>query len=272
MIPGHDERGIAIASVLWTVAALSLIALAMLLSSMNEARTSRVAWAQIQVQTAADTAVQRALLTLFNPRPDQRPPVDGTGREMSLGNMTARVSIQDQTGLIDVNYAGRTLLGDLFKSAGAEPADADTLADRVIAWRTPKNSGSLSVNSNGDYRDAESGYAPRGGPFQSVAEVALVMGMTPSLFARVAPALTVYSHQANLDLRIAPREALLAIPGMTEANVAQAESGRTAPAALPGHALSIVAEVRSGRIQFTRHAVVQISSDPAHTYWFLAWE
>lgn len=272
MIGARDQRGIAIASVLWTVAALSLIALAMLLSSMNEARTSRAAWAQLQVQTAADNAVQRALLSLFNPRPDLRPPVDGTEREMSIGNVTARVSIQDQTGLIDVNYAGRGTLSNLFKSAGSEPAEADALADRVVAWRTSKAIGSLTAASASDYRDAGSGYSPRGGPFQSVDEVAFVMGMTPPLFAKISPALTVYSHQASFDLRLAPEAALLAIPGMTEANVAQAEAGRSAPSTIAGHAFSIVAKVSSGRIQFKRRAVVQISGDPAHMYWFLSWE
>ncbi len=84
----------------------------------------------------------------------------------------------------------------------------------MIDWRTPKNTRSLNGATADDYRNAGYAWLPRGGPFQSVDELALVMGMTPQIFARVAPALTVYSHQRDFDLRVAPKEALLAVPGM----------------------------------------------------------
>jgi general secretion pathway protein K len=38
--------------------------------------------------------------------------------------------------------------------------------------------------------------------------------MTPALFAQVKPALTVYSGRQFIDPQVAPREALLALPGM----------------------------------------------------------
>lgn len=286
MTDGRHERGIALASVLWSVAALSLIAAAMLSSSMHEARIGRNAWAQLQVQTAADAGVERAILSLFDPRAERRWPVDGTPRDIVFDGTNISVAIQDEAGRIDLNYANHTFLHDLFKAAGAEPAQADALADRVIDWRTPKNTRSLNGATADDYRNAGYAWLPRGGPFQSVDELALVMGMTPQILARVAPALTVYSHQRDFDLRVAPKEALLAVPGMDEARAEQTIAARDAPSARPGpalsggapvpipvgHAFSITAMVRQDRIRFMRQAVVQISADPAHPFRFMAWK
>ena len=67
------------------------------------------------------------------------------------------------------------------------------------------------------YRLAGTSYRPRNGPFQSVDELLLVMDMTPALFTRIAPALTVYSGRQFIDPQVAPREALLALRNMDPA-------------------------------------------------------
>jgi general secretion pathway protein K len=284
----RQERGIALASVLWTVAALSLIAAAMLSSSMNAARISRNAWAQLQTQNAADTAIQRAALNLFDPRADHRFPMDGTPHDEDVDGITVSVAIQSEDGRIDLNYAHRPLLHDLFKSAGADSALADALADRIVDWRSPKATRSLNGAAAGDYDKAGSAVRPRGGPFQSVDELGLVMGMTPEIFARVAPALTVYSHSPNFDMRVAPKPALLTIPGMTEdeanRDVALRDGVPTISptnvviaaiqpaAAQEGHAYAIGAQARRGAIRFSRQAVVLLTGDPVHPLYFVDWK
>jgi general secretion pathway protein K len=51
--------------------------------------------------------------------------------------------------------------------------------------------------------------------------------MTPPIYRRVAPALTVYSGRQFIDFQVAPREALLAIAGMDDDKVAAIISART---------------------------------------------
>jgi general secretion pathway protein K len=285
--PGRGrERGIALASVLWGVAALSLIAAAMLSSSLNAVRIGRNDWDRVRAQNAADAGLQRALLSLFDPRGDRRPPLDGTARDIVLDGASVSVSIQDETGRIDINYASRTLLRDLFKASGADAAQADALADRVVDWRLAKNTRSLNGASAEDYAHAGYDYRPRGGPFQSVDELGLVMGMTPQLLARLAPGLTVYSHRPDFDMRVAPKETLLAIPGMTEAEAEMSVAARDAAPARPGvitpaamssnvvvgHAYSLTAQAHQGRATATRQEVILLSGDPAHPYWVMGWK
>lgn len=278
MTRGRDERGIALASVLWGMAALSLIAAAMLSSSMNAVYIARNSWTQAQAENTADTAIQRAIFSLFDPRSERRLPVDGTTQTLTVNDQAVSVSIQDEAGRIDVNYANRNLLRDLFKAGGAAPQDADTLADRVADWRTPGSTHGLNGATADDYRNAGYSYAPRGRLFQSASEVGLVMGMTPALFARIEPALTVYSHSPNIDMRAAPKEALMAIPGMDADKAAETISYRAPPpngAGLyyglvnpVGHAFTITVTVA----HITRKAVVMVSGDPAHPVWMLDWK
>jgi len=262
----RSERGLALVVVLWGVAALSLIAAAMLAASANSARISRNAWMQLQVQQAADTAVQTTLLSLYDPDPAGHAVLDGRSRDIGA---QVTVSVQDETGRLDINLASRNQLRDYFKSAGADAQDADTLADRVVDWRSPKGTQSLNGASAEDYEGA--GYRPRGAPFQSVDELQFVLGMTPALLRSAAPGLTVYSHHQDFDLRFAPKEVLALIPGMDSAKIDQAIAMRRPTPALSGHAFTIIATARHGHMEFTRRVVVLITRDPTHPYWILDW-
>ena len=84
----RDERGIALASVLWGMAALSLIAAAMLSSSMNAVHIARNDWTQLQAENAADTAIQRAIFSLFDLRADHRLPIDGTTQSLTVNGQS----------------------------------------------------------------------------------------------------------------------------------------------------------------------------------------
>ena len=251
------ERGLALVVVLWGIAALSLIVFAMLASSRNAARISHNAWSQVQVQAAADAAVQGALLALFDPDPAGQPPLDGTPRASDAGDIALRVAVQDESGRIDLDAASRNLLRDYFKAAGAD--DAEALADRVVDWRAPK----------GESHD--DGARARHGPFQSVDELALVPGVSPALFARLAPGLTVYTHNADFDLRLAPPLVLATIPGMQNQDAAVAAAARKGIAARAGHAYTIVASAARGPVRAVRRATVLLTGDPARPCWVLDW-
>ncbi|MEI9997333.1 MAG: hypothetical protein WDM91_22240 [Rhizomicrobium sp.] len=249
----QGERGLALIVVLWGIAALSLIAGAMLATSMTRAHVTRNAWAQLVVQSAADSAVQGAVLSLFDPDPKGLPPLDGNARSSTTGDTTTTLSVQDEAGRIDLNAAGSELLRNYFRISGI--ADADAVVDRVIAWRTPKSGGDEGA----------------GRPFQSVAELALVPGMTPALVARLAPGLTVYSHRASFDMRYASRLVIAAIPGVTPQAADQMIAHRVASVAARGHAFTIVATVTRGPVRFSREAVVLLTGDPRRPYWMLDW-
>ncbi len=262
----RTERGLALVVVLWGIAALSLIAGAMLYTATNAARLGHNAWSQLQVQTAADSGVQAAILSLFD-QSATRPRLDGSARDIAFADIAVRIAIQDETGRIDLNAASRDQLRRYFAVTGA--GDPDALADRVIDWRSPKGTASLNGASADDYGKA--GVQPRRAPLQSVDELDLVPGMTPELFARLAPGLTVYSHSADFNVSTAPQAVLETIPGIDAQRAAATIAHRPAAAAHPGHAFAVVATASRARMQFTRRAVILLTGDPARPYWILDW-
>lgn len=282
------DAGLALVAVLWGLAVLSLIAAAMLYAGTGSVRISRNAWAGTQAQAVADAGIQRAIVSLLDPRASHKWRIDGVAQDFNFYGADVRVTIQDESGMIDVNFASKSRLQDLLTAASAKAEDAATLADRIVDWRTPTNLRSLNGASVSDYRDAGLSYLPRNGPFQSVEEVNLVLGMTPELYARIAPALTVYSHRPDFDTRTAPLEVLLVIPGMDvqkardliaarapppsqTTNTPLAAGFDTAPV-YPGHVFAIRSDVQSGRVHSSRDAVVQLTGDPARPFWILGWK
>src|SRR5262249_38489738 len=70
-----------------------------------------------------------------------------------------------------------------------------------------------------DYRAAGLLDGAKDGRFDSIAELQQVLGMTPELYDKVAPTITIYSGGRSIDPSTAPPSALLAVPGTTQAQV-----------------------------------------------------
>jgi general secretion pathway protein K len=284
------ERGLALVSVLWALSILSLIAASMMSAGSISYAIERNALKRVEADSIADAGITLGILGLLDPRPEKRWRVDGVRHEVMFAQIPMTVEIQDTMGLIDLNEADVSLLGRLFQGAGLGADDASGFAARIVDWRTPGDLHSLDGASKDEYRAAGLSYVPRGGPFQSIDELNLVLGMTPELYARVSPALTVYSRQPNFDPRLAPREALLSLSQMSDRQVDQILSerltnsstvdnlGATLPSSildptlsLNGHVSAITAELTYRGIKITREAVIRLTADNAHPYRVLAW-
>jgi general secretion pathway protein K len=217
----------AIVYVLWGIGLLSSIAVSLLSAGNVATHLSRQGLDIAQADAAAEAALSRAVLALLDRRPERRWRVDGVPQDFTFAGVTMRIAIQDELGRIDINHADRSPLVGLFRSAGLGAQAADSLVDKILDWRDASPARRLNGAKDQEYAAAGLAYKPRNGPFQSVDELKLVMDMTSELFERVAPALTVYSGRQFLDRQFAPREALLALPGMTASAVSALIAGRT---------------------------------------------
>ena len=244
----RSERGLALIVVLLGVAALSLIAFAMLSSGLTATRITRNDWAQLEVQAAADSATQAAILSLFDPLPAEQPPLDGKVRDSAVGDIDITTAIQDEAGRLDINLTSREMLRSYFAAAGGLNVEqADASAARIVAWRT----------SHGFFDSVDDLYA---------------VGLAPELVARIAPGVTVYSHRASFDMRAASAAVLRAIPGMNQAGAEATMAARKPAIVRPGHAYRIQVVAARGGMRIMRQAVVLITGAAARPYWILDWQ
>lgn len=270
-------------SVLWGLGLLTAIALSMLWSGTVALGLARNGVEATNGVAIAEAAVSRAVLGLFDPSAERRWRSDGVPRSFDFNGVAIKISIQDELGRIDINQAEASVLVGLLKSAGLDPDAASALTDRILDWRTATALKHLNGAKATDYAAAGSDYRPRNGPFQGMDELLLVLGMTPEIFGRIEPAITVYSGRQFVDPQVAPREVLLALPGMTPQNVEATVAARarvitTAElaavdrvGALRGRAFTIRAEVeRSGRSSIYE-AAVRLTDDPVQPYWLMNW-
>jgi general secretion pathway protein K len=269
-------------SVLWALGLMSAISLSLLWSSnvsyglvSNDLEIARI-------DTVAEAAMNRAVAALLDPRPERRWRTDGIAQNFEFDGIRTSISIQDELGKIDLNQADAPLLVGVLKSAGLDVSLADDLADKILDWRTPTSLKRLNGAKDRDYREGGSAYQPRNGPFQSVDELLLVMDMTPALFRRLEPALTVYSGRQFIDPQLAPREALAALPDMTPDRIGialasrgdqQMTSGQVSglPGSLAGHAFAIRLQFEHLNRTTLYQAIVRLTDNPDQPYFLLSW-
>ena len=178
------QRGFALIAVLWAAMILALVVQSVLVTSRTEARLAQNRETLAQLGAVVDAGLNIAILRLLDPR--VQPPVDGSPFTVACAGYQLRIAIQDEAGKIDLNTAQDDLLRRLLRSAGADLETASALKDRILDWREPGIPKRLNGAKASEYRAAGLAYGPRNGPFATVEEVQLVIGMTPS-YSRRSP-------------------------------------------------------------------------------------
>jgi len=264
-------------SVIWGVALLSTIAVSFLWTATGSQRLVRNSLDVTRIEALSEAAIHRAVLGLLDTRPEARWRRDGVPYEFSFDGTRITTRVQDELGRIDVNRADGSLLIRLFESVGLDAQSASILVDRILDWRDTSPLKRLNGAKDREYRDAGYFYRPRSGAFQSLDELKLVMGMTPDLFRRVEPALTIYSGRPAFDATVAPREALLALPNAGSTSIDSQIASRTgetvaSPLPLPGRAFAVTTRFQQSEKTVGHDAVIRMTDNPAKPFWILSWK
>ncbi len=231
-------RGSVLLLVVWAIALLGILAAGL---------GSRVGFAlslterldqQLQARSAALGAVHVAIQALKNDPSQQYDTqherwMDNAEvfSEWKLGNVSASVQPpqSDSTGrqvygLVDeerhlsLNTAPGDALRRLFQfEGGLKPLEAQAIADAIEDWRDADNEKRLDGAENFEYLDLDPPYECKNRPFEMLEELQLIRGMTPDMYKRVAPYLTVYGS-GKLNINTAPAPVLRAL-GLSELGI-----------------------------------------------------
>jgi general secretion pathway protein K len=195
------QRGVALLLVMWMIVLLTALIGAFALTAKIEGLQGRVLHRGVIADQAARAGVEYALVRVADPDPRRQWRPDGQPYAWTFDGTQVEVTLTDENGKIDLNQADATLLALLFAQVGAlEQPEAAKLAAAVLDWRDPD---SLTQPEGGaedaDYAAAERHYGAKDAAFESVAELEQVLGMTPALYAKLAPELTVFSGRTRPD-------------------------------------------------------------------------
>jgi len=222
-----SRRGFALLAALWLLVTLSVASLALGVAT----RTRRLAAANLSEQVRA-AAAARAGVEQLRGRLVRRLDAATTGLldpwrgadsmlvdTLVVADARAIVRVHDAGTALHLNRATEDDLRRLFIALRIDASEADRLAQAIADWRDADDLHRARGAERDAYLTAGAPALPRNGPFQALPELLAVRGMTPALYERMRPFLTLLgSGQINLNL--ADRPVLLALPGMTEEAVA----------------------------------------------------
>lgn len=226
------ERGAALLLVLWATILLAALLVGVAAASRSHGGAALYGSERVRAELAAEAGLAHAIVGLRAPSLGDQWVPDGRPYTFDFDGAKVTVAVVDVSGMLDLNASPPDLLRGLFAAAGAGPAQAGQLADAVTTWR-------------GGTLQAAAGAGQPHGPFRTIDQLARVPGVDAALFAKVEPAVTVYSGRNAPDASYTGALVLAALRGLDlqQAQIQVAERRRRAAqrSAGNGQALGAVA-------------------------------
>ena len=274
---GRRDEGYALVAAVIAVAAFAYVAFQILAADRGGLAIVAARMEQARLAAAADAGVMMAIHGLGAEDRGARWPIDGRSRQVQFDGFDLTVTVEDERGKAPMTQLDDAQARALFSGAGATGERLDALVAEFRDWQTEAESGAEAVTAH--LRPSD-GRPVRHGPFITVDELAALQDMTPGLFARIAPAVTVFfEDNGPFDAKHATALARATMNGDLSANPeqldSQAEIDRQQPDeviagddSLIGRTLTIrvVAKDRSGA-RTHRTEIVELTGDKAQPFW-----
>lgn len=220
--------------VLWLVAILGVVAAALSFHSRTELRLTSFQWDQSRLtQTARRKAAEATQCIEKSSGPltlaelsQWEARLFPTKAEAYSADSPHPAYLSDEFSRINLNKATKETLERLTGSRD--------MAAAIIDWRDPDSDVSLGGAEGAYYQSLPNPYPCRNGPFQSVAELMLVKGMTPDLYREIKNKFTVQGA-GLVNINTAPRD-VLGFLGLSTALVGKVVTYRKGPDGLDGTA------------------------------------
>ena len=185
----RPERGFALLIVLWSLVLLALLTTELTATGRSEVQMAGNVRSAAMLEAATDGLVYEVIFRLIGGAGLNGPAMRWTE---AAGGGEGVIELTNLAGTINPNTASEPRLRSLLQTLGQSPQAATGLAAAIADWRSPGDRPRPSGAKLAQYQAAGLGYGPPGEPFESVAELAGVLGMTPDLLARLLPHLSVF--------------------------------------------------------------------------------
>lgn len=269
-VAARAQSGFALVIVLWTVGLLALLGSHIAAGARTAAGISGGLRGAAVAGAAADGVINQAIFHLLD-HGRTHWDADGTPHRIDVPGGTAIVAITDNAGRINPGNASADMLAALLRHTGVPPDQARALGASILDWRTAGLMATRGGTKAAQYAAAGHPYGPPRSRYETLDELHLVLGMTPAIYDRIVPFLSVHTA-GGVDLRRAHPVVAAALAEV---------SGPGAPPLQPpaDGGVSYVqidsAVTLAGGIRAQRHAEVQIGTDDddaIRPYRIVAWD
>ncbi|HEY3132110.1 MAG TPA: general secretion pathway protein GspK [Acidobacteriota bacterium] len=236
----RDERGSLMVLLSWVLVALSLIALSFSRSVRMEVKATvnevDLKQSYYIARSGIYYGINRALLRALRPTTGDPATQQAEEEDLARGqlhfemaNGSAEITVTDETGKINVNFASDLMLRKLMREIGLSQDVGDGIVDSLIDWIDQDQDVHLNGAEDSYYMSLPEPYHCKDGPLDNTEELLLVKGITPEIFygqkfkdesgaeltrGGLVNFLTTYSSFNRININSAPLEVLASIPGM----------------------------------------------------------
>ena len=196
-----SERGAVLVSTLLILTLLVFVMASIAWLIVNRSSVIAIEQDQVALENLTVSGLELGVYRVMSLPIDRA--VEGQDRAV-LSQGQVDIVWRGENARMDLNTAPKNWIEGLIKAVGSPSDDADAVA-RDIVERRKETTAKKSPSSHTD----------RQGPFAHPSELLSVNGMSPALYHRLAPFITLYSSWPSIDPRIASETLLSHLPEMT---------------------------------------------------------
>ena len=225
------QKGIALLMVLWVLTILTVMVFSFSYMARTEAYAALSFRQTIEKKFLAEAGIERGMVELFYINTNKSQPAvkpgdevwrtDGRPYKILTENGYYTIGITNEGGKVDINTTSELILRNLLLNLGLNLDEVDIIVDSVMDWKDSDNLHRLHGVEDAYYLSLPNPYKAKNANFETLEELLLVKGMTPEILygaegkKGIIDFLTVNSGMTNININAAPKEVLLAIPGIT---------------------------------------------------------
>ncbi len=281
-----SEGGYAVLAAMVAAAGFALVAAQLIATSRGAVVSAGAEAARARLTADAQAGLALAIDGLESPDASSRWALNGDPRTLDFDDAELTIRVEDERGKIPLNTLSPDQARAMFRLAGADPADVETLTQAFLLRRdphyrpddedAPPAAGAPPPRPAAPPPPQAGADGPGGLGFADPRELLLLPGMTAALYAAMAPSVSVNVRDAAFEPRTSTPLALqvmggagspAAIERQREVSGERAALDTAPPLSLAGRPLTIRVDVRDRRGDTLQRAnVVELTRAPGRPY------
>ncbi len=231
----NKENGVALLIVLWVITLLMVFVVSFSILTRTEANSTFFFRDRVQKKFFAEAALERAIMELYHRQTYKNQTavfegsevlgIDGRNYDGAIGTGRYTFRLFNESGKININRMGTrsgVILNNLLVNLGVAKEKADIIVDSILDWIDADDLRRLNGAESEYYQSLPNPYNAKNGRLNTLEELLLIKEMSPDILFGTKEQkglihfLTIYSSAIRVNVNAAPKEVLMAIPGMTE--------------------------------------------------------
>ncbi|RLB85190.1 MAG: hypothetical protein DRH24_02835 [Deltaproteobacteria bacterium] len=215
-----DNKGIALFLVLWVLVLLMVIVGEFCHAMKTELKITRNFKESTQAYYIARAGMNTAIIGLIEDKisppkaTSEEDEEEGTIKwrinaaipEIPFGQGRFEIRIENQSGKVNINRAGKDLLRMMLSSFDCDDNEKDVIVDSILDWRDKDRFHRLNGAEDDYYQGLPEPYDCKDADFDSIDELLLVKGMTEKIFYDgLKDMVTVYPHNDSITINTGRR-------------------------------------------------------------------